>query len=564
MTFMTCDLVAVREYTATIMKIDPLSWMVAILTGRPNNNKDPNILSHPKVDRSILPEMNDPVVRPSSSSSSSVAVPTSLWPTGLRGTLWNGGGNFDVKAVSSSTATHAGNELRICFRNRTDETVLLCWVGENGTLHHFYSLHPWNRESKTLRVANGWLRFRKHVFGEHRIPTIAFTDDDHVETTVEGHVFVIVAASDIESVQEMQSLDGNTHVRIVGAYRADPEDEAAPPISFDQDMVSNTVHLVEVVDPTKGIVTRSSLDGFRNCRVFCRPKRKLKDENDDSDNDDVNVDSAAYDRYVLTARLVQVTGEEVYDTTQKHYEKQWMGRCKWPMMMEPKWDRNDPTLGKVLERDLDYMACCLPAHALTLLRDTNPTPIWVNHTLKYGPKSCPIQGRAMCFHPGADWLIQQGMSSAKSECVELYKAAEYREMRECWGTGGILIHEFSHAYHHKGCKDGYDNRDIIQCYDAAMKEGLYDSVRVHGPQGPSAKAYACTNAMEYFAELSTAFLGGIPNKSSTNTEDQNEYNGDTTKDEEFNKWYPFNRQQIREHDPRAYDMLKKIWKVDDA
>ena len=74
-----------------------------------------------------------------------------------------------------------------------------------------------------------------------------------------------------------------------------------------------------------------------------------------------------------------------------------------------------------------------------------------------------------------------------------------------------------------------------------MEEGLYDSVRVRGPQGPMARAYACTNQMEYFAELSVAFLGGLDD------------------DEEHNKWYPFNRSQLREHDPRAFAMLCRMW-----
>ena len=80
-----------------------------------------------------------------------------------------------------------------------------------------------------------------------------------------------------------------------------------------------------------------------------------------------------------------------------------------------------------------------------------------------------------------------------------------------------MVHEFSHAYHHLMVQDGYCNKEIMECFNAAMKEGLYDVVKVHGRQGPEAKAYACTNCFEYFAELSTAFLGG------------------TSEDEEFNK-----------------------------
>jgi len=56
-------------------------------------------------------------------------------------------------------------------------------------------------------------------------------------------------------------------------------------------------------------------------------------------------------------------------------------------------------------------------------------------------------------------------------------------------------------------------------------------------------------------ELSTAFLGGVPSK-------EKDRGGNGNGDEEFNKWYPFNRKQLKEHDPRAYDLLKKIWKID--
>jgi hypothetical protein len=40
-----------------------------------------------------------------------------------------------------------------------------------------------------------------------------------------------------------------------------------------------------------------------------------------------------------------------------------------------------------------------------------------------------------------------------------------------------------------------------------MKENLYDSVAVKGSASPQ-RAYACTNRMEFFAELSVAYLWG--------------------------------------------------------
>merc|ERR1712157_543569 len=108
----------------------------------------------------------------------------------------------------------------------------------------------------------------------------------------------------------------------------------------------------------------------------------------------------------------------------------------------------------------------------------------------------------------------------------------------------VILHEMSHAWHYHHVPDGYDNEEVKECYKAAMEEGLYDCVRVHGSQGPECRAYACRDEYEYFAELSVAFLGG-----------GNDY-------EEYNKWFPFNRTQLKSHDPRAYEMLGRLWKVD--
>lgn len=81
-----------------------------------------------------------------------------------------------------------------------------------------------------------------------------------------------------------------------------------------------------------------------------------------------------------------------------------------------------------------------------------------------------------------------------------------------------------------------------------MRAKLYDSVWVHGPQGIAAdgskitaKAYACTNCMEFFAELSVAYHYSLDAET------------------EYNKWFPHNRHQLRAHDSDSYAVLHKIW-----
>lgn len=78
-----------------------------------------------------------------------------------------------------------------------------------------------------------------------------------------------------------------------------------------------------------------------------------------------------------------------------------------------------------------------------------------------------------------------------------------------------------------------------------MKKCLYDKVAVHGRQGANGpvKAYACANCMEFFAELSTAYMW---------KEDEST---------EYNKWFPFNRYQLAQHDPHTYQVINKYWSV---
>jgi hypothetical protein len=107
-----------------------------------------------------------------------------------------------------------------------------------------------------------------------------------------------------------------------------------------------------------------------------------------------------------------------------------------------------------------------------------------------------------------------------------------------------LLHEFSHSYHDQHCDDGFDNATIREAYNKAMLLGLYDAVHVHGKQGENgqlAKAYACANCMEFFAELSVAYLWKRDNST------------------EYNKWFPHNREQMKEHDQESFDVLHYMW-----
>ncbi len=85
----------------------------------------------------------------------------------------------------------------------------------------------------------------------------------------------------------------------------------------------------------------------------------------------------------------------------------------------------------------------------------------------------------------------------------------------------------------------------IQAYNTAMERKLYELCAVHGSQGRNgaAKAYACTNCMEFWAELSVA------------------YHWTADDGTEYNKWFPFNRAQLIAHDEASYRVLDKYWNL---
>lgn len=455
------------------------------------------------------------------------------------GTVWSAGSAERAFVKNEMRSKEGGKKLRVGFRNNSKLPLLLSWVAENGKCHHFYTLKP-------AQVLEGPVTAR-----------------DHIEHTNLGHSFCVAYVGDDEDRVRKEGVLDAKH--IIGGYRpdvigADDEKSYAHLVTISQEPVEQKNWMC--CSPSK--------------QHYLRGTEEVGNEFDDL-------------RWVVRATESGVDDKQIQTDT-KTYEKSVLGG--WPVYLEPNWNDGDKALERRLAEDLERAAKCLPKHASDFLKKN--TPVYVNRNFKWGPEVCPIVGRGkdassfgsceqslviiramfaglllhclfiyfseqvsifiaaithagLCFHPESDWLEENCMHVEKCECVELYNAKEYLEICEYWGRAGVLVHEFSHAYHHKCMDKGYDNDEIRECFELAMKEELYNWVRVHGPQGPMNKAYACTNAMEYFAELSAAFLGQ-PDKHSP---------------EEFNKWYPFNRRQIREHDPRAYEMLKKAWKVKD-
>ena len=99
----------------------------------------------------------------------------------------------------------------------------------------------------------------------------------------------------------------------------------------------------------------------------------------------------------------------------------------------------------------------------------------------------------------------------------------------------LLLHELAHAYHDQVL--GFENPKVKALFGQARDSGGYDLVdSYNGRKIVKDKAYALSNEKEYFAETTEAYFGK-------------------------NDFYPFNRSELKTHDPAMHDLHAELWKV---
>jgi Glucose-regulated metallo-peptidase M90 len=176
----------------------------------------------------------------------------------------------------------------------------------------------------------------------------------------------------------------------------------------------------------------------------------------------------------------------------------------------------------LLRAQLSEILRVVPAKAVA---EMQKVPLWIN------PEYPDIPPRAE-YHPGAGWLSDHGRESAMAKGVEFTNVrvfeAETRRMPN------FALHELAHAFHDRVL--GFENAEIEAAYQRAKASGSYDHVSRQDAEGRRlpAKAYAMTNAKEYFAECSEAFF---------------------TK----NDFFPFTRDELKTHDPEMFALLGRLW-----
>jgi dipeptidyl-peptidase-4 len=174
---------------------------------------------------------------------------------------------------------------------------------------------------------------------------------------------------------------------------------------------------------------------------------------------------------------------------------------------------------KMLANHLQRIEILLPEKPLAQMKEME---IWLEH---HHPELSAMQ-----YHPGVDWLKNNGHDPRLAKKVHITRAAALSDRGQMLKHPAVILHELAHAYHDQVL--GFGEQSIIAAYDAAMKQGILDKVKLF--TGLEGQHYGATNHKEYFAEATEAYL----------------YRND---------FYPFVAAELRDFDPKAFAVMKKIW-----
>ena len=120
------------------------------------------------------------------------------------------------------------------------------------------------------------------------------------------------------------------------------------------------------------------------------------------------------------------------------------------------------------------------------------------------------------------------------DVIVIYCAQNYLDISDLWALKA-LFHEFAHAYQLQQWPE--KQPDIMKAWEHARKQHLYQNVLDRETRKTLPSAYALTNQLEFFAELSCMYFVKC-------------------------NYEPANREQLKEYDSVGYAMIRKMWKVE--
>lgn len=182
---------------------------------------------------------------------------------------------------------------------------------------------------------------------------------------------------------------------------------------------------------------------------------------------------------------------------------------------------------ELLRAQLQEIVRVVPAPAVAKLREV---------TLWFSPGYPGVKPSAE-YHPGAGWLRDHRRDPAMVKGIEFTDVRNFEA--ETRRMPNFTLHELAHAYHDRVLERGFSNPDIEAAYERARTSKIYDKVERwfgNGRSNTFERAYAMTNPMEYFAETTEAFFSR-------------------------NDFFPFDRAELKRHDPEMEQLLARLWGV---
>ncbi len=186
------------------------------------------------------------------------------------------------------------------------------------------------------------------------------------------------------------------------------------------------------------------------------------------------------------------------------------------------------------EQDAQQMRLELESQLKTILQVVPARPMEQLKKVRFWVEWAKKPNGGAEFHVSRGWLSANGYNPEKAGDIELSHTRNFvkwsRAEQPC-----MVLHELAHAYHHLVLGDKHEG--IKSAFQQAVDRKLYESIAY--VNGGTRKAYALTNAKEYYAELTEAYFGK-------------------------NDFYPFNRNDLARHDPVGYRLIESTWGVPDA
>jgi hypothetical protein len=181
---------------------------------------------------------------------------------------------------------------------------------------------------------------------------------------------------------------------------------------------------------------------------------------------------------------------------------------------------------ELLQVQLEEIIRVVPAPAVAELQKVS---LWFSSEYPGEPPTAE-------YHPDADWLLEQGRDPLMARGVEITDIRNFEA--ETRRMPNFILHELAHSYHDRVLPMGFDNPEIQVAYEKAKASGTYNRVEFRDSDGTKSmeRAYAMTDPQEYFAESTEAFFSR-------------------------NDFYPFNRAELKQHDPQMEKLLARLWGV---